>query len=130
MQSLQGLSSPQRQLLYLAGLNITSKQPEKDKLKHQYSDEEFEHMKKLLNEIENGYEHYFYPKPDDVVDEDWKMRRMIAMPTFLSYFNQGLLNYEEQIIERVHGLLHSIQQRNLQSLQSKCFLTSLKFTIS
>jgi hypothetical protein len=101
MQSLQGLSSPQRQLLYLAGLNISTKEPEKDKLKRQYSDEEFEHMKKLLNEIEIGYEQFFYPKQDDVVDEDWKMRRMIAMPTFLSYFNQGLLNYEEQIIERV-----------------------------
>jgi len=58
-------------------------------------------MKVLLNEIENGYTEFFYPKPDDVIDEDWKMRRMIAMPTFLGYFNHGLLNYEEQIIERV-----------------------------
>lgn len=101
MQTLKGLSSPQRQLLYLAGLNISTNQPENDALKHQFSDEEFEHMKKLLNEIEVGYEQFFYPKPNDEVDEDWKMRRMIAMPTFLSYFNQGLLNYEEQIIERV-----------------------------
>ena len=98
--SLKGLSSPQRQLLYLAGLNVTSKIPSAG-LKAQYSDEDLEHMKGLLNEIENGYTEFFYPKPDDVIDEDWKMRRMIAMPTFLGYFNHGLLNYEEQIIERV-----------------------------
>lgn len=98
--SLKGLSSPQRQLLYLAGLNVTSEIPSAG-LKAQYSDEDLEHMKGLLNEIENGYTEFFYPKPDDVVDEDWKMRRMIAMPTFLGYFNHGLLNYEEQIIERV-----------------------------
>ncbi len=98
--SLKGLSSPQRQLLYLAGLNITSEIPDAG-LKAQYSDEDLEHMKVLLNEIENGYTEIFYPKPDDVIDEAWKMRRIIAMPTFLGYFNQGLLNYEEQIIERI-----------------------------
>jgi hypothetical protein len=101
VKSLKGLSSPQRQLLYLAALNVTSAISDTEPLKAQYTDEDFEHMKALLNEIETGYEQFFYPKPDDVVDEDWKMRRMIAMPTFLSYFNQGLLNYEEQIIERV-----------------------------
>jgi hypothetical protein len=98
--SLKGLSSPQRQLLYLAGLNVTSEVPNTG-LKAQYSDEDLEQIKILLNEIENGYTEFFYPKPADVIDEDWKMRRMIAMPTFLGYFNQGLLNYEEQIIERV-----------------------------
>lgn len=101
VKSLQGLSSPQRQLLYLAALNVTSDIRGTEPLKPQYSDEDFEHIKSLLNEIETGYEQFFYPKPDDVVNEDWKMRRMVAMPTFLSYFNQGLLNYEEQIIERV-----------------------------
>lgn len=101
MPTLQGLSSPQRQLLYLAGLNVSSEQPEAEKLKNQFSDEEFEHIKKLLNEIEQGYEEFFFPKPDEEIDEDWEKRRMVAMPTFLAYFNQGLLNYEEQIIERI-----------------------------
>lgn len=101
MKSLNGLSSPQRQLLYLAALNVTSAINDAKPLKAQYSDEEFKHMKKLLNEIETGYEQFFYPKSEDIVDEDWKMKRMVAMPTFLSYFNQGLLNYEEQTIERI-----------------------------
>jgi hypothetical protein len=99
--SLNGLSSPQRQLLYIAALNVTSAIDDTKAMKAQYSDEDFEHIKVLLNEIENGYEQFFYPKPDDVIDEDWKMKRMVAMPTFLGYFNQGLLNYEEQIIERI-----------------------------
>jgi hypothetical protein len=100
-QTLKGLSSPQRQLMYLAGLNVSSAIPDSSNTKSQFSDEEFEHMKNLLNQIEEGYEQFFYPKPEDEIDEEWKMRRMISMPTFLSYFNQGLLNYEEQIIERV-----------------------------
>jgi hypothetical protein len=101
IKSLNGLSSPQRQLLYLAALNITSAISTTEPQKAQYSDEDFEHMKVLLNEIETGYEQFFYPKPDDLIDKAWEMRRLVAMPTFLSYFNQGLLNYEEQIIERV-----------------------------
>lgn len=99
--TLQGLSSPQRQLLYIAGLNVTSEIDENTPLKAQYSDEDFEHIKKLLNEIETGYEQFFYPKPNDEIDEDWKLKRSVAMPTFLSYFNQGLLNFEEQTIERI-----------------------------
>jgi len=101
IESLQGLSSPQRQLLYLAGLNISSPTKSTETLKAQYSDDEFKHIKKMLIEIEEGYEQFFYPKPGDIIDEDWKIKRKVAMPTFLSYFNQGLLNYEEQIIERI-----------------------------
>lgn len=101
MKSLEGLSSPQRQLLYLIGLNITSSEPKGKPLKPQFSDSDLDHMKNLLNEIEIGYEQFFYPKPDDAIDEEWELRRRVSMPTFLSYFNQGLLNYEEQIIERI-----------------------------
>jgi hypothetical protein len=108
--SLKGLSSPQRQLLYLAALNVTSAIDDTKATKAQYSDEDFEHIKVLLNEIEVGYEQFFYPKPDDLIDEDWKMKRMVVMPTFLSYFNQGLLNYEEQIIERIEEYFKSFEK--------------------
>jgi len=99
--SLKGLSSPLRQLYYLAGLNMTSAIDETTPLIPQYSNEDWEHIKDLLNQIEFGYQQYFYPKQPDEVNEEWIMKRMIAMPTFLSYFNQGPLNYEEQVIERV-----------------------------
>ncbi|MDH6310180.1 hypothetical protein M2451_003072 [Dysgonomonas sp. PFB1-18] len=101
INSLNGLTSPQRQLLYLAGLNITSEVKNREELKAQYSNEDFEHMKSILIDIENGYNQFFFPKPDDVIDENWEKKRTIAMPTFLSYFNQGLLNFEEQTIERI-----------------------------
>jgi hypothetical protein len=95
----KGLSSPQRQLSYLAALNITS-DPSKIS-KADFSQEEFNTMKRILGEIEIGYEQFFYPKPEDVVDEEWILRRKVAMPYFLDYFNQGTLNYDEQVIERI-----------------------------
>jgi len=101
IESLENLSSPSRQLFYIAALNVSSPNDGENHLKTHYSDDEFDHIKKLLNEIEDGYNQLFYPKPGDNIDEAWVMRREIAMPSFLMYFNQGLLNYEEQIIERV-----------------------------
>ena len=100
-ESLKGLSSPLRQLYYLAGLNLTSTVLPSTPLRPQFTQEEWDKMKELINEIENGYEQLFFPQTEDEVDEEWTMRRMIAMPTFLNYFNQGPLNYEEQVIERV-----------------------------
>ena len=100
ISSLTGLSSPQRQLIYLAGLNVASR-IERPTLKGKFSDGELTQMKILLNEIEEGYNQFFYPKPGEMKDQEWQDRRRIAMPYFLSYFNQGDLNYPEQIIERV-----------------------------
>jgi hypothetical protein len=99
LTTLRGLTSPLRQLYYLAALNITSKQP--DQLKYQFSDKEFEEIKNLLIRVEEGYAELFYPKGEGEVDADWLAKRKVAMPTFLSYFNQGPLNYEEQVIERI-----------------------------
>lgn len=99
--SLKGLSSPERQLLYLCGLNITSEINEKEPLISQFSDEEWAKMKQLLIEIEDGYVELFYPTLEDNIDDEWINRRRVAMPAFLSYFNQGTLNYEEQDIERI-----------------------------
>jgi len=98
--ALEGLTSPQRQLMYIAGLNISAKE-DKENIIHHMSDDDLNHIKKLLNEIESGYSQFFYPKKEEEISEEWLMKREIAMPTFLSYFNQGLLNYEEQIIERI-----------------------------
>lgn len=97
--SLEGLSSPQRQLYYVAALNLTSSNEKIKKV--QFSNNEWDAIKRLLNEIEIGYQQFFYPKNQEDVNDEWKNKRRIAMPTFLGYFNQGHLNYEEQVIERV-----------------------------
>jgi hypothetical protein len=99
IESLRGLTSPLRQLYYLAGLNITSKT--KNELRDRFTDEEWEEIKVLLIEIEEGYMQYFLPDETSIINEVWLKNRRIAMPSFLSYFNQGILNYEEQVIERI-----------------------------
>lgn len=101
-EAKKGLSSPLRQLYYLAALNLTSKEVPEENLNQQFSDDDLEYMKKKLQIIENGYDQFFYPeKESNLTEEEWIEKRRVAMPTFLSYFNQGPLNYEEQIIERI-----------------------------
>jgi hypothetical protein len=96
------LSSPLRQLYYLAGLNISSNPI--DGIDIRYTPEKWEQIVILLNEIEAEYEKIFYPAKTEDVSEEWKRIRQVAMPSFLSYFNQGPLNYEEQIINWTRDL--------------------------
>jgi len=100
-EQLKALSSPLRQIFYLAGLNLTSKINTSKPLTKHFTNEEWQQITKLLSEIEIGYLHHFYPKESQELSEDLKKKIMVAMPTFLGYFNLGPLNYEEQVIERV-----------------------------
>jgi len=96
------LSSPLRQLYYLAGLNISSDPSNENDIR--YTPEKWEQIVVLLNEIETEYDKLFFPaKPEDLTEE-WKHVRQVAMPSFLSYFNQGPLNYEEQVINWTRDL--------------------------
>jgi hypothetical protein len=99
------LSSPLRQLYFLGGLLITSDASEG--LDIQYDPEKWGKIVLLLNEIEKEYDKLFFPNPDAQIDEEWKKIRSVAMPSFLSYFNQGPLNYEEQVINWVRDLFTS-----------------------
>jgi len=90
------LSSPQRQLTYLAALNVTSEPNSGEDIL--YRPDKWNMIVELLNEIEGHYMKLFWPsKPEDITEE-WKRVRMVAMPSFLSYFNLGPLNFEEQVI--------------------------------
>lgn len=100
------LSSPQRQLNYLAGLNITSDQIRG--INTNYNMKIWEQIVILLNEIELEYQRLFFPNAPEEVTEDWKRVRQVAMPSFLSYFNQGALNYEEQVINWITDLFAPI----------------------
>lgn len=136
------LSSPMRQLYFLGGLLITSDDSNGKDI--QYSPEKWNEIIRLLNEIENEYSKLFFPNIDEEIDEEWKKIRKVAMPSFLSYFNQGPLNYEEQsinwitelyttlddVIEASIGLktidfinfyenLDALHQRNFQSFSPK-----------
>lgn len=102
------LSSPLRQLYFLGGLLVSTDSNNGNDI--QYTPEKWGQIVTLLNEIELEYDKLFFPKPDEEIDEEWKKIRKVAMPSFLSYFNQGPLNYEEQTISWVKNLYSEIDE--------------------
>lgn len=95
------LVSPMRQLYYLAGLLVS--QDSDGTNEFQYSEDDWQKIVDYLVEIENEYYKLFLPGKSEDVTEEWKMKVGAAMPTFLSYFNLGPLNFEEQVIEQIRG---------------------------
>lgn len=95
------LVSPMRQLYYLAGLLVTQKGDGTNEF--QYSEEDWQTIVDNLVEIEKEYYKLFLPEKPEDVTEEWKKKVGAAMPTFLSYFNLGPLNFEEQVIEQIRG---------------------------
>jgi hypothetical protein len=102
------LSSPMRQLYYVAGLNVTSDPKNGNDIR--YTPEKWNEIVVLLNEIEIEYNKIFFPNTEDEITEEWKRVREVAMPSFLSYFNQGPLNYEEQVINWIRDLFTSLDK--------------------
>lgn len=100
--TLGKLSSPQRQLYYIAGLNVSSDATGGTDIR--YTEEKWEEIVRLLNEIEHEYDMIFFPTEGEEITEEWKRVRKVAMPSFLGYFNQGPLNYEEQVINWIEDL--------------------------
>ncbi|KAA6317862.1 hypothetical protein EZS27_032052 [termite gut metagenome] len=114
------LSSPLRQLYFLAGLHITSSPQE---VKTQYTEEEWDKFIEVLNDIENEYSKLFFPESDEKIDKEWEKVRSVAMPSFLSYFNQGPLNYEEQTINWIKDLFSQLDS----TIQKETGLTTNDF---
>lgn len=103
MDQLAKLSSPQRQLYYLAGLTMSTN-PETG-TETIFEMEKWNRIVDLLNDIEQEYYKLFIHKDSETeIDEDWIKKRQVAVPSFLSYFNQGHLNYEEQMINWIQKL--------------------------
>ena len=84
-----------RQLYYLAGLIVTQKDDGTNE--SCFTKEDWRHIVDLLVQIETEYFLIFSRVSPESATEDWKKKVNVAMPTYLSYFNQGPLNYEEQI---------------------------------
>lgn len=105
-KELDRLVSPMRQLYYLAGLMVTQESDGTNEF--QFSEEDWFYIVDLLVQIENEYYQLFLPEALEDVTEEWKKKVGVAMPTFLSYFNLGPLNYEEQLIEQIRGTFTSL----------------------
>lgn len=95
------LTSPMRQLYYLAGLIVSNESNGEREI--QFSEDDWTYIVEKLINIEQEYYNLFLPESSEKVTEEWKKKVAAAMPTFLSYFNHGPLNFEEQIIEQIRG---------------------------
>lgn len=96
------LSSPMRQLYYLAGLNISTNSD--NGTDFVYNPEKWKEIVTLLNEIEIEYQKVLIEFNEEDDFDEWKKVREVAIPSFLTYFNVGHLNFEEQIINWVVDL--------------------------
>ena len=105
-EELGRLVSPMRQLYYLAGLLVTQESDGTNEF--QYSEEDWQKVVDYLVKVENEYYKLFLPETPEDVTEEWKKKVMVAMPTFLSYFNLGPLNFEEQVIEQIRGTFSTL----------------------
>lgn len=107
--ALGKLSSPMRQLYYLGGLLITTEPIENPQI--DFVEAEWAEIVEYLNEIEDEYIKIFIPNEEQFKDEEWKKKCLVAMPSFLSYFNLGPLNYEEQSINWIRDVFTPLDQR-------------------
>lgn len=107
--ALGKLSSPMRQMYYLGGLLMTTKSVDNPQI--DFSDKEWSELVTLLNEIETEYSKFFIPTEEQFMDDEWKKKCMVAMPSFLSYFNLGPLNYEEQTINWIRDVFTPLDPR-------------------
>jgi hypothetical protein len=98
---LYGLSSPMRQLFYLAGLNMTSSLGQVTKSK--FTDEEWSDIKRMLGEIEREYFELFTSAAEGKEASEDLTKISLVASAFFNYFNQGHLNYEEQVLERIES---------------------------
>jgi hypothetical protein len=94
------LMSPARQLFFLLGLMLTTPEPANPK---RFGRQEWEESAELLNSIYSAYALMFWPKEEDLpnLTDEWRSVREVVMPTFLHYFNTGVLASVEQVSERI-----------------------------
>src|SRR5258708_4074852 len=98
------LSSQFRQLFFLLGLMLTTREPEQPK---PFNKPAWQNVVALLEKIFGIYAFMFWPTQEELLTltEEWKDAREVAMPAFLHYFNTTLLASKEQISERVTNYL-------------------------
>jgi hypothetical protein len=110
---LKNLMSPMRQLFFLGLLNLNRDSTEE---KRGFSKKDWEEMSSLLHEIEMEY--FFllgFPKSGKETLEDIE-KISVTMPTFMNYFFNGPLAYQEQEIERIEKVFKDYEPRIVQLL--------------
>ncbi len=101
---LKDLPSPMRQLFYAADLSLTTpKSTGEPKYAYQYEtwSEDWEKIKKLLIEIE---QQYIVNMVEIAEAENMDEQFLAAAPTFMNYFLNGELSYQEQAIDKLEKM--------------------------
>jgi len=98
------LLSPTRQVFFLLGLMLTTREPEEPQ---EFGPEQWHQAIELLNAISSTYAFMFWPTDEERsrVTDEWRQTRKIAMPAFLHYFNSGILASIWQVSNRIRNYL-------------------------
>ncbi|MCR8556977.1 hypothetical protein KXD93_04960 [Mucilaginibacter sp. BJC16-A38] len=117
---LKQLASPLRQLLYLLNLNLTS--PVQEQYEEEFSDrEDWPKLVGMLNEMDTIHRHeYGELKPlvfeGELSPDELIRRRIVGIGTYIAFFHQGPLHYEEQGIEKVEAIFQQFNAELKQAL--------------
>lgn len=106
------LHSPLRQIFYIAALNICSSNKERKEYNtYKFKDqrEDWDKIISILYQLDDAYEEIFIDeqKLDSSIDLE---KIKAAYPSFVNYYYSGILNYEEQVIERIERYFNSFDK--------------------
>lgn len=93
------LQSPMRQVLYLIDVYYSIDMREESA---GMDDERWERIAILLDEIEMTYfVNIGFPNDGDLYHDERDAKIEVSLPTFMSYFSNAVLSYEEQTLDRI-----------------------------
>lgn len=98
------LSSPAKQISFLLGILLQSTEPTSPK---ELSKAEWEQAEQYLEQAFSSYMLLFFPTEGErkSLSKEWYRVRQVAMPTFLHFFNTGLIASSEQVRTRIDQTL-------------------------
>lgn len=109
---LKNLMSPMRQLFFLGLLNLNRNSTENKK---GFGKKEWDEITSLLHGIEMEYFYLLgFPKQGKETKED-REKIAVTMPTFMNYFFNGPLAYQEQEIERIEIVFKDFEPQIIQA---------------
>ncbi len=116
-----GLASPHKELLYVAGLLLSTNQ----RNNRNFSPNNYRRIKRDITKITSTYSLLFFPTKEEMeagLSENWRKARDVSMPVFLHYFNTTPLYYKEQLLERIQDwffpLNEEFEKHHLFSVQT------------
>ncbi|HST61368.1 MAG TPA: hypothetical protein VLK84_21870 [Longimicrobium sp.] len=94
------LGSPARQFEFLLSLLLSTPEPHHPR---ELAKVDWERMMRLLNIAFESYAELFFPSGEELehATPEWRRVRDVAMPTFLHYFNTGLIASSTQVTSRI-----------------------------